>query len=377
MDDVSLGNQIGAKVLEAYQELASSCKPGIRSNGVLEWTVLAGIVAIDKNSGSLKLISIATGVKALPDAFLHRSDGKMVHDCHAEILALRAFNAVILDHISYMKSHPNSENGLLDRTSKSEVYHFKDNWELAIYISALPCGDASMDLLCQDDALNEMQKDDSIQYLNPQVTTIVRGRFNYFKRQVVRTKPGRFDSPVTFSKSCSDKLCQRQVTSILNSMTWSLMDGPVYLKYLVTSPVTDYLKICFQDRVRHLPNVPLKCLPCFHQFEHDRHSHKEEPSSMSSVKLFLSNGGTVEQAILNGLKNGFYTKGNKPLRRNCEPIVSRYAQWQLFKTLKPEFTQYRYLQFKSTLRDRKKLIETCRQQLSSEGWIATRKDDCQ
>lgn len=376
MHDVSLGNKIEQKVLEAYEKLGSSCKPGTRSNGTNEWTVLASIVAIDKFSNDFRLISLGTGVKALPDAFLHRSNGKMVHDCHAEILALRAFNAVILHQIAFLNSNPEAEADLVERSHQGQDFSFKSKWELAIYISTLPCGDASMDLLCDNQGIIEMQEDDPIQYVDPTVVSIVRGRFNYSKKKVVRTKPGRVDSQITFSKSCSDKLCQRQVISILNCMTWKLLSKPVYLTYFVTSNTTEYLHQSFYDRIRSLPNVPLKFLQCSHKFEHDKHSNEEEPCSISSVKLYLFPDSTIEQALLNGLRNGFYTKGTKPLRSNCESVVSRYSQWNLFKTIRPEFSNYSYLQFKETVRDRNKLIQDCRQHLSPKGWISTLRDDC-
>lgn len=376
MSDVSLGNKVGQKVLEAYQKLGSSCKPSTRSNGANEWTVLASIVAIDRSSNDFRLISLGTGVKALPDAFLHRSNGKMVHDCHAEILALRAFNAVILHQIAFLNSNPDSEADLVERSHQSQEFSFKSKWELAIYISTLPCGDASMDLLCDDQGIVEMQENDPIQYVDPMVVSIVRGRFNYSKKKVVRTKPGRVDSQITLSKSCSDKLCQRQVISILNCMTWNLLSKPVYLKYFITSNTTEYLHQSFYDRIRSLPNVPLEFLRCSHKFEHDKHSNEEEPCSISSVKLYLFPDSTIEQALLNGLRNGFYTKGTKPLRSNCESVVSRYSQWNLFKTIRPEFSNYSYLQFKETVRDRNKLIQNCRQHLSPKGWISTSRDDC-
>lgn len=376
MDDVSLGDRIGKTVLEAYTKLGPSCKPGTRSNGVKEWTVLAGIVAIDKLNSDVRLVSLATGVKSLPDASLYRSGGRMVHDCHAEILALRAFNTVILNQIAYLKSNPEVKADLVERTSQDQVFNFKDNWELGLYISTSPCGDASMDLLSQDQGIHEMQGDDPIQYVDPMVTSIIRGRFNYSKKQVVRTKPGRSDSQITLCKSCSDKLCQKQVISALNCMTWKLLSKPVYLKYLVLSNTTDFLHQSFYDRIQGLSSVPLKFLQCSYQFEHDKHCNEDEPSSMSSIKLFISPETTVEQALLNGLKNGFYTKGNKPLRTNCESVVSRYSQWKLFKTLRPEFYKYSYLQFKATVQDRNALIQDCRQRLSPKGWISTSRDDC-
>lgn len=56
-------------------------------------------------------------------------------------------------------------------------------------------------------------------------TVLLRGRGYFAELGVVRTKPGRADSPPTFSKSCSDKLALRQVASTLLSPT-SLLIAP-------------------------------------------------------------------------------------------------------------------------------------------------------
>ncbi|QLL33074.1 hypothetical protein HG536_0D05960 [Torulaspora globosa] len=386
-----LGGRIAALVQNAYQKLGPACKPVVRSNGLKEWTVLAGTVAVstDKASGKsqFRLISIGTGVKALPDVVLARSQGKMVHDCHAEILALRGLNTVILEHINYLKKNPLRSSDLIEKGSTG-AYAFKNKWELALYISTLPCGDASMIALsktaqaeCDEYRRLSFQESDRIQWIDEKIRTIIRGRFNYGTIGVVRTKPGRYDSQITYSKSCSDKLCAIQVTSVLNSLTWELMEAPLFLKYLVIPKEThpQDLRRSFRDRLAPMSCRPLEFLTCTRSFCDGKSDSTDDPSSMACVKLFidLPSVGNIEQAILNGVRNGFYTKDNKPLRTNCEPIVSRYAQWKLFTEIRPELSQSTYLAFKAGQDTRNKLICDVKRQLSPDGWIRTCKDDCQ
>lgn len=377
MAAASLGEEIANEVNKAYEKLGPSCKPVVRSNGVKEWTVLAGVVAVDRYTKGLRLVSVATGVKAMPDALLARGCGKIVHDCHAEILALRALNTVLLKQMEQLKKNPAQEQDLIKLYSPSGLYILKDNWELALYISTLPCGDASMDLLMQEDEGAMVQDNDCIQYVDPTITTILRGRLNYSRRRIVRTKPGRFDSKITLSKSCSDKLCIKQAVSVLNCITWSLMAEPVYLKYLVCPGRLDNLRQSFHDRMQDQNSTPFLFLRCSQNFIDGKQSNEEQPSSMSSVKLFSSEKDIVEEAILNGLKNGFYTKESKPLRKNCEPIVSRYTQWRIYKKLRTELPCMSYLQFKAHSTRRNELLSNVRRHLSPQGWISTSKDDCQ
>ncbi|QLQ80034.1 hypothetical protein HG537_0D00340 [Torulaspora globosa] len=386
-----LGDRIAALVQNAYHELSPACKPVVRSNGLKEWTVLAGTLAVsaDKASGrsQLRLISIATGVKALPDVALTRSRGRMVHDCHAEILALRGFNTVILEHINYLKENPLWNSDLIERRSTGS-YALKSEWELALYVSTLPCGDASMIPLsktaqAETDEYSKLsfEEGDRIQWIDEKIRTIIRGRFNYGKLGVVRTKPGRYDSQITYSKSCSDKLCAMQIASVLNSLTWDLMEVPVFLKYLVIPNESHSLDLCrsFRDRLAPMSYQPFEFLTCNSCFCGGKSDATDEPSSMACVKLFtdVPNVDNIEQAILNGVRNGFYTKGDKPLRINCEPIVSRRAQWKLFTKIRPELSTDTYLTFKASQHARNKLIYDTRRTLSADGWIKTQIDDCQ
>ena len=224
---VLLPDRVAKIVQEEYNKLKPSSKPVLRSNGVKEWTVLASTLLLDSNTGNLKMISLSTGVKALPDKELSRSGGKMIHDCHAEILALRGFNTVLLKDIDNMNQNLR-QSDLLEISDANGKYHLRAKWKLILYISRLPCGDASMRTLSNSSptssSLKSIDDSDEFQYIDPNIPTILRGRLNFSRNGVVRTKPGRLDSLTTLSKSCSDKLCLRQVTSILNCMTWSLLD---------------------------------------------------------------------------------------------------------------------------------------------------------
>lgn len=365
-----------------YSQLKPSNKINVRSNGIREWTVLASIVAIDRENNKIRIITMGTGVKSTPDVDLHRSGGKILHDCHAEILAIRGFNTVLLEHMKRISNREYSD--LLISSNTKGKYRWNPKWRLAMYISRLPCGDASMDsmdIITSEDKILDMIDDDPYQYIDTDVQSILRGRFNYNKKGYVRTKPGRMDSKITLSKSCSDKLAIRQVTSLLNCMTWSLMDEPIYLEYLLIPNIVKKeqtaLNRCFNMRLKKsiYPIHHLQFISCEEKFTGDKQSEGDKPSSLSSIKLFFDEYDTLEQAILNGVKNGFYTNSKKPLRKNCESKVSRYSQWLSYIYLNPSHKFHSYLSFKATQIDRKEMINQTRKILAGENWLGTFTDD--
>ncbi|CAI4454691.1 BAQ_1a_G0017950.mRNA.1.CDS.1 [Saccharomyces cerevisiae] len=376
-----LGEEISTRVVNEYSKLKSACRPIIRPSGIREWTILAGVAAINKDGGAnkIEILSIATGVKALPDSELQRSEGKILHDCHAEILALRSANTVLLNRIQ--NYNPSSGDKFIQHNDEIPArFNLKENWELALYISRLPCGDASMSFLndnCKNDDFIKIEDSDEFQYVDRSVKTILRGRLNFNRRNVVRTKPGRYDSNITLSKSCSDKLLMKQRSSVLNCLNYELFEKPVFLKYIVIPNLEDetkhYLEQSFHTRLPNLDNE-IKFLNCLKPFYDDKLDEEDVPGLMCSVKLFMDDFST-EEAILNGVRNGFYTKSSKPLRKHCQSQVSRFAQWELFKKVRPEYEGISYLEFKSRQKKRSQLIIAIKNILSPDGWIPTRTDD--
>lgn len=146
-----------------------------------EWTMLAGLVVhFESITGEddYECVSFATGTKCLGRRDLCPS-GRVINDCHAEVLARRALNARLLLEIQYhlehcdptlpcrltskimqstvLLKHSVVENHTQSKiearnTGKSQVsspkrqfiFQWNERYSLCLYISDSPCGDASM-----------------------------------------------------------------------------------------------------------------------------------------------------------------------------------------------------------------------------------------
>lgn len=251
-------------VLAAYAQLPKRGKPLVRSNGVKEWTVLAGVVLGSPATG-FECVALATGVKSTPET--HFNAGKVLHDCHAEILALRAFNLYLIKKCTNLNDLP-------------PVY---------LYICAPPCGDASMSLL------NGAPSWTTETTVEPSGMLRGRAHFNLVGR--VRTKPGRQDSQLTMSKSCSDKLCWRQNKGLLLAPARQIFVGKnVFIDTLVCPIVEPDFTRCFN---RFDPVHKFKCVNLVPQFK-DYHPDEGAPSPCSIV--WTKDVGC--EIIANGLKQG-------------------------------------------------------------------------
>lgn len=125
-------------------------------------------------------------------------------------------------------------------SSSFQPFALRDEIKIHMYCSEAPCGDASMELTvaAQDDA-SPWTAPPSIEELtyakhDHQHHSSLQGRGYFSELGVVRRKPSRPDAPATYSKSCSDKLSQKQALSLLSSVT-SLLIVPtqVYIHTLI------------------------------------------------------------------------------------------------------------------------------------------------
>ncbi|KAJ2996047.1 hypothetical protein NUW58_g1098 [Xylaria curta] len=289
-------NVVASLVQQEFEKLPAKRKPVIRDNGLHEWVPLSGIVAegiiyfspllyshsiLDKY-GKFTCLSLATGMKCLPSSKLAQAQGNVLHDWHAEILAIRAFNCFVLDECRRLASGSESSSDFIrwrssaemsDTIDLSDSRHDEINWHgqpfawredvlLHMYCSEAPYrvltpaagGDASMELTMasQADATpwavpgiplqGKYSSPDSIvptpAPLEP--NTVLPGRAYFSRLGIVRRKPSRGDAPPTLSKSCSDKLSLHQCTSLLSSLT-SLLVSPdhAYISTLIL-PVSQY-----------------------------------------------------------------------------------------------------------------------------------------
>lgn len=438
--DDQLAQKIADLCTSTYEGIKNkAAKPTIRLNGVAEWTILAGLVAIEGEK--LTLITLATGMKTMPNEIREYSSGLIVHDLHAEILCLRMFNWWLMQEARQLHEiigdneegkkrknsfhlgaenqkkkvsrvlEPSSHEGsvlngasiidkevktsnadsgqkihdlvdeakteasgevdivgntnipdevipgvehnkfsLLARNREGNKFILRPGIKLALYISEPPCGDASMSSM----GGGEPWKDKKDQ--------ILRGRANFNTVGVVRTKPGRADSKVSYSKSCSDKLCLKQFTGILNAIN-SLCIEPIYLLYLVVPrkrSVTNDFNRCFRERIgakaKESLTHPLEFL--FYQedsFSFRKQDDKSSPLPLSFVYCDLDKTGQVLQ---NGVKNGAYVKNRAPAMKGAS-ILSRRSLWHQATNVIGDFEDYTSIKaINSSRMDLKKRIRS-------------------
>lgn len=211
-------------------------------------------------------------MKCLPQKSIARAQGVVLHDWHAEVLAIRSFNRFLLEEcfalatkakISSDYVHWRDEHEMT--TSHFQPFALNEGLKLHMYCSEAPCmfakvlcafiildsltlitgGDASMELTMasQEDATpwslpnSSEAPPDSLEpsEISPSTTgDVLHGRSYFSALGIVRRKPSRPDAPPTLSKSCSDKLALKQSTSLLGSLT-SLLISPqnIYIHTLV------------------------------------------------------------------------------------------------------------------------------------------------
>lgn len=179
----TLADCIADSVLTKFAGLPAKYKPSKDSNEVHNWVPLSGIVLEDQN-GSLECVSLATGMKCLPISKLIQAQGRLLHDSHAEILALRAFNHFLLQESARLIGNQDEESRYLIKASIESVpFQIRPCINIHMYCSEAPCGDASMELIMQ-------KQNDATPWTAPRPSQGLQGRGNFSELGVVRRKPG-------------------------------------------------------------------------------------------------------------------------------------------------------------------------------------------
>jgi tRNA-specific adenosine deaminase 1 len=127
---------LASTCLQAFLSLPPSCFPAPRSNGIPQYTVLAGIVLHSLISGNYLCISLATGSKCLPASRLP-INGDALHDSHAEILARRGALRWFPEEIGRSASE-NYQSEWVCR-AENRRWSIRDGISPALYVSTLPC----------------------------------------------------------------------------------------------------------------------------------------------------------------------------------------------------------------------------------------------
>ncbi|OJI90224.1 hypothetical protein ASPTUDRAFT_113307 [Aspergillus tubingensis CBS 134.48] len=225
--DDALAERIARVVHAHFDALPTRSKPILRDDGTREWIPMCGVVVV-RAEEELTCVAVTSGAKCLPTTQLASSTGLVLHDWHAEILALRAFNYWLLSEIRALIDHEHQQSSstpnpspFIRRRQQSPNKNTNNNeppfelhpsLKIYLYCTTAPCGDASMELTMA------AQDDPTPWEITPseEEADLLSGRANFSQLGIVRRKPARADAPSTKSKSCSDKLALRQVSSLLS-----------------------------------------------------------------------------------------------------------------------------------------------------------------
>ena len=360
---LTLEDRVVVAILERFHALPSKSKPRTLTNGVQEWVPLSGIVAIGDND-SLTCLALATGMKCLPSSkpSLFES-GTVLHDWHAEILAIRAFNHFLLQECHQLASRANYKSPILQwrqarnmaEARDTQPFEIDESLRIMMYCSEAPCGDASMELVM------EAQEDSTpwpLAIPDEQATSGLLGRGSFSQLGIVRRKPckyprsrilsatdsmhekARADSPVTLSKSCSDKIALKQCMSLLSSPL-SLLISPenAYIDTLILSRDQYRQQACeraFGPFGRMLPAVglswpgnynfrPFRIETTEITFQYSRRAAGTNAKGCKGSNVSAVWTPNHQETIINGV-----LQGRKQTDRMGASALSRVQIWNLF-----------------------------------------------
>ncbi|GMF22126.1 unnamed protein product [Phytophthora lilii] len=273
MPSPAIASGVAHAVLQWFED-SSKCQKKVPPS---EWTVLAGIVlhsrVFTEDDGTFRVLAAATGNKCLGRRDLN-VDGLVVNDCHAEVLARRAFlRYLYAEALSWESSGlESSEQTIFERHPTSRRLVLKPQHSLHLFISEAPCGDAAIYELRQDvvDELVHQRAERETEKGSEDGATgqavaqrerselrITGAKSSVSKRPrsaesdnenqpdkrfaqavgIARVKSGRSDLPLdkqTLSMSCSDKLAKWNTLGLQGSLLLQWYE-PLFLCSIIVS----------------------------------------------------------------------------------------------------------------------------------------------
>lgn len=318
---------IAKTVLTTYGSLPAKYKPVKGNEEFFQWVPLGGIVATKDDGSKPTCLALGSGMKCLPVDSVAEANGSVLHDWHAEVVAIRAFNHLILHECLELATSPSKISSLVRRRAADEIsehggsqpFSIYHDLQLHMYSSEAPCGDASMELVMEAQADPTPWPISATDSGTKDLPALLRGRESFAELGIVRRKPARADSPQSLSKSCSDKLAMKQCTSLLSSCTSMLVHpANAYLTSLIL-PESQYVeRACHRSfgangRMKPVKNQewpggyafrPFHVRTTEHEFEYSRRSKPTISKELRTSPVSAAYNPRLEEALVGGRLQG-------------------------------------------------------------------------
>ncbi|KAF8270878.1 adenosine deaminase/editase [Lactarius quietus] len=288
-------------------------------------------------------------ILAVPPASRLPTRGEALHDSHAEVIARRGAVRWLLEE-AQRRLRPRLPTGTSTHDSDGRpVFAIRDGVHLWMYVSTVPCGDASMGILAagQDPEVSARIDAYALARPAPPPGEPSRGRDGYTRLGVLRTKPGRADAPRVLSMSCSDKIARWSVLGIQGALA-SLILEPVYIHAIIFGEVDEVMQDqvrrdcarAFHERLGRLEGIPYGAVcPTIHftdvPFKHSRPmvyatstTSNDGLTPLRAALCWIADCGW--EVLINGQKRGVPRKHS--LNPNFRPVLSKLALFELSRT---------------------------------------------
>ena len=257
-----LADRVGQLCEEKLRELEMQQPQSERSRKVLAAIVMmrgsSGDGVVDSNVGG-EVVALGTGTKCISGESISES-GLAVNDCHAEIIARRAFLRYLYAQLSLHAKGPS-----IFEQDSSGMLAVKAGISFHLYISTSPCGDArvfSPTDQAGPDAHPHRQSRGQVR------VKIEAGEGTIPAESQVQTWDGILAGERLLTMSCSDKLASWNLLGLQGALL-SLYIQPVYLKSIIIGSLFHeqhllravYSRVC---GVEGLPEPFTVTLPLLH-----------------------------------------------------------------------------------------------------------------
>ena len=334
-----LADRVGVLSEEKFEELSSQRPQAERAKKVLAAVVMMrgssgeGIVASEVGG---EVVALGTGTKCISGESISES-GLALNDCHAEVVARRAFLRFLYGQLAMCSS--DKENTSIFEKLASGRFGLKSGISFHLYISTAPCGDARVFSPSDEGVTDSHPQRQSRGQVRVKIEA---GEGTIPAEGQQQTWDGILAGERLYTMSCSDKLARWNLLGVQGALL-SLYVEPVYLKSIIIGSLfqEQHMLRAVYSRISGIQGLPEEftaTLPLLHAVS----SPPSRVAQKSPTKSFNWSWGDSEVELVN-CKTGRLDE--RVPSRLCKQLL--FEQFvELWDQLAPEAVKARVLEHK-------------------------------